>query len=101
MDRETRFWFDRDDSDLSVRHRTAYEKSLTSNHAVRVHGGMYYYKGYEVEWHEDRAKNYQWSYGKVGDHWSDTEFAKTKTECIKDIDGIIEWDKKHSEFVDR
>ena len=93
-------WFYRDDSDLSIRHRTAYEKSLTSNHAVRVRSGMYYYKGYEVEWHEEGAKDYQWSYGEVGGHWSDVEFVKTKAECLKDIDSNIEWDKERTEFVD-
>jgi hypothetical protein len=49
-------WFYRFNNELAKRHRTAYEKSLTSEHAIRVHKGSYYYKGYEIDWERKELK---------------------------------------------
>ena len=73
-------WFYKFNDEIALKHREAYEKSLKSNHAVKVHSGSYYYKGYEIQWGEGRAKDYQWSFRKVSFYPEDNEFCKTKAE---------------------
>lgn len=83
------FWFDVSKSSLAERHKTAYLKSLRSIHAVRVHAGMYQYKGYEINHDAERAAGYQWAYQPVG-KYTDTEFTKTKAICIRYIDSYLD-----------
>lgn len=83
-------WFDMTNSELAVKHRNAYHKSLSSSHPIKVHAGMYYYKGYEVNTEEGRARDYMWGYRTPGD--INMDFCKTKKECIYNIDcGLSEW----------
>lgn len=82
-------WFYSIDTTLAKMHRIAYEKSLSSNHAVRVYSGTYYYKGYEVDYSVERGKGYQWAYRFVKDQIDNMEFATTKKECLLCIDNEI------------
>lgn len=89
-------WFYRFQDARALRHREAYEKSLQSDHPIRVRGGMYYYKGYEINWGEERHKDYQWGYTLVSEWPTDWEFCRTKAECVADIEGIIEYENRKS-----
>lgn len=86
-------WFYKFHDDIAKKHRAAYEKSLTSAHAIKVRAGSYYYKGYEVDYNEERCKDYQWRYRKVDEYPEDSEFVKTKAECLANIEGLIEYNK--------
>lgn len=82
-------WFYSEGTTLAEMHRIAYEKSLSSNHAVRVYSGKYYYRGYEVDYSVERGSGYRWAYRAVKDRMGSMEFATTKKECLLCIDNEI------------
>ena len=85
-------WFYKSSDALAKVHREAYERSLLSTHPIKVRAGVYYYKGYEINYNEERAKGYKWGYVLVSNYPEDWEFARTKSECVSDIDGIIAYE---------
>jgi hypothetical protein len=87
MERDLTLWFNRNDDEISVMHRKAYEKSLKCSHAVKVHSGSYYYRGFEIE--KTGGTECPWNYGMP----SETEHEGVKSkwvaiQCIDEIAGI-------------
>lgn len=70
---------------LAKQHRAAYEKSLKSRHAVKVHSGTYYYRGFEIS--KDGGRECPWNYTRVGDF--DQEAAETKALAMAYIDDLL------------
>ena len=66
-------------------HREAYEKSLKSNHAVKVHSSEYYYRGFEIS--KDGGAECPWNYGRPEEH--DHESAASKREAMEFIDSFL------------
>lgn len=73
--------------DLAKRHREAYEKSLTSKHAVKAQAGTYYYKGYEIS--DMGSRECPWCYNRPEDDDFDKEWAPTKRAAMEYIDAIL------------
>lgn len=72
-------WFECSKNDFAEKHKEAYRKSIKKQTCVKVHAGMYYYKGYEIS--NDGGSEYPWNWG--------IEYyfpAKSKKECMKQID---------------
>ena len=86
MERDLTIWFNRNDSELSVMHRKAYEKSLKCGHAIKVHRGSYYYKGYELT--DCGSREHPWNYRKPSE--TGVESAKTKSLAMAYIDSEVE-----------
>ena len=89
---KTKIWFydkpfDSRSKFLYEAHRKAYEKSLKCDHAVKVHSGTYYYKGYEIS--NDGGRECPWNYNKVGASDFDREAAETKKLAMEYIDNIL------------
>lgn len=80
-------WFYIFNDDTALKHRAAYEKSLTSKSAVKVHAGTYYYRGYEIS--DGGCRDYPWSYNRPEDSDFDREWAPTKREAMEYIDDIL------------
>lgn len=78
-------WFDEMKSDIARKHKEAYKKSLKSDHAVKVHEGEYYYKGFNIS--NDGSKYYPWNYKRPDEIQSDC--VKTKKEAMETIDFIL------------
>lgn len=78
-------WFDVISSESARAHKAAYEKSLKSNHAVKVIEGSYYYRGYEIT--KDGGSECPWNYGKPSE--ISHEAAATKREAMENIDFIL------------
>ena len=83
-------WFYRNESNISIKHREAYERSLISKTSIKVHRGTYYYRGYEINFSIERGRNYRWAFMPVDSSLCDAEFMRTKSLCIKAIDALIE-----------
>jgi hypothetical protein len=84
---KNRVWFYKRNDAVAHAHRAAYEKSLNCNHAVKVHSGQYYYKGFEVS--KDGGRECPWNYCKVGADDFFREAAETKKLALEYIDCII------------
>lgn len=78
-------WFDEAKSEIEKKHKAAYEKSLKSAHAVKVHEGEYYYKGFNIS--NDGSKYYPWNYKRPDEIQS--ESAVTKREAMLSIDYVL------------
>lgn len=85
MERDLTIWFNRNDDEISVMHRTAYEKSLKCNHAVKVHSGSYYYRGYEIE--KTGGTECPWNYRKPSE--TECEGVKSKAIAMWNIDNEL------------
>lgn len=72
---------------LAKNHRTAYEKSLKSRHAVKVHSGTYYYRGFELS--KDGGRECPWNYNRPGASDFDREAAETKALAMAYIDDLL------------
>lgn len=82
-------WFYKFNDEHAKKHRAAYEKSLNSNHATKVHSGSYYYRGYEIDFDSERQKDCQWKCKLIGGYSEDVSFAGTKVECMKYVDNEL------------
>lgn len=71
---------------IATMHRTAYEKSMKSSHAVKVHSGTYYYRGWEIS--NDGGKECPWNYENPTEHGS-REAAETKRQAMEYIDDLL------------
>lgn len=80
-----RNWFDEIKSETARKHKAAYEKSLKSDHAVKVHEGEYYYRGFNIS--KDGGRDYPWNYGRPSE--ISHESAVTKREAMETIDYIL------------
>lgn len=75
--------------DLARRHREAYEKSLTSKHAVKAQCGTYYYRGYEIS--NEGSREFPWSYNRADAAYDfDKEWAETKKLAMSYVDDILD-----------
>lgn len=83
--KKSEIWFYMDNEKICILHRTAYEKSLKCDHAVKVHDGEYYYKGYQIS--KDGGRDYPWNYGRPDE--ISHEAAQTKKEAMETINFII------------
>lgn len=92
MERDLTIWFNRGDDEISVMHRKAYEKSLKCNHAVKVHRGSYYYKGYELS--DCGSREYPWNYRKPSE--TGVKSAKTKSLAMAYIDSEQAWSQEET-----
>ena len=73
--------------ETATAHREAYEKSLKSRRAVKVHSGCYYYRGYEVA--KDGGTECPWNYNRPEADDFDRESAETKKIAMECIDEIL------------
>ena len=73
---------------LAEKHEAAYKKSLTTNRAIKVHSGCYYYRGWELN-DDGYARDYKWSYENPYEYDS-KEWASTMAKAKEYIDWIIE-----------
>lgn len=80
-------WFYTDNTEICLKHRKAYEKSLKSKNAVKVISGVYYYRGFEIS--KDGGSEYPWNYNKPENSDFDREAATTKKEAMAFIDDIL------------
>lgn len=83
-------WFENPDNhnrELCEMHRKAYEKSLKSEHAVKVHAGMYYYKGFEIS--NDGGRECPWNYNRPEASDFDSGYAETKRIAMESIDDLL------------
>lgn len=78
-------WFYMSNGEICRIHRAAYEKSLKCDHAVKVHEGSYYYKGYQIS--KDGGRDYPWNYGRPDE--ISHEAAVTKKEAMETIDYML------------
>ena len=83
-------WFYHNKSNIAIKHREAYERSLISKTSIKVHSGTYYYRGYEINFSAERGRNYKWAFMAVDNSSWNAEFMRTKSLCIKAIDALIE-----------
>lgn len=77
-------WFENSNSEIAIRHKNAYNKSIKEQRCVKVHSGSYYYKGFEIT-HSEGADYWNWK----NPSEIDSEFATSKKECIETIDSLI------------
>lgn len=73
--------------ELAKQHRAAYEKSLKSRHAVKVHSGTYYYRGFELS--KDGGSEFPWNYSRPDADDFDREAAETKALAMAYIDDLL------------
>lgn len=76
--------------ELARQHRAAYEKSLKSRHAVKVHSGTYYYRGFEVS--KDGGRDCPWCYNRPDASDFDKGWAETKALALAYVDDILKED---------
>lgn len=84
-----KYWFYNLNNDTSLKYRTAYEKSLNNACSVKVHSGVYFYKGYEINYDREREKGYQWEIDNNKGIESNEGFYSTKRDCMLAVDELI------------
>lgn len=75
-------------NELTEACRNAYNKSLTSKHAVKVFSGSYFYRGYELT--KDGGSECPWNYNRPEDNDFNREYAETKKQAMENIDSILD-----------